>query len=471
MKQPSRVLPHNLDAEASVLGGIFLRNEVLTLLSALEVEHFYGPKHQAVFMAMRNLEYKATPIDPVTVENELLRLNKLDAVGGLAFLGELALRVPSIDNVIHYAEIVMGHHDTRCAAVVAGDLLDACYVAIEPEERIELVEQAISKLTNLKSRRADTARTVGDLMLAELRTITKDLDAIERGEKIVMGMPSGITRIDHRLGGHPIGQVTVFMGGPGHGKSTYLGQSAAAVSSMDDMAMIYSFEDAAEYWAQRGLAQESGVSTEDIAARRFNGDRATITALFSAANRAKHRKEFVQMASGWTVDDVIADVCARRRRIQSQLGGRKRRCAVYIDYIQVMRFVFGKNGIDKRHDAIKYAMDRLQWLAQGCGSDDPEDRYAVIAASQVKPEVAKERRAPTKDDWVDGSAIVTVPKLVLGLNRPNTYDPDIDPTTGEVRVLKRNQGDPDLKVSVVIDLRIHTMRDATDPTPQYPRLA
>src|SRR5678816_616129 len=101
-----RQKPHNLDAEASVLGGIFLRNEVLAQLDTLEVEDFYSPKHQAVFTAMRNLEATAKPIDPVTVEAELQRQGKLETVGGLAFLGELALRVPSADNVIHYAEIV-----------------------------------------------------------------------------------------------------------------------------------------------------------------------------------------------------------------------------------------------------------------------------------------------------------------------------------------------------------------------------
>src|SRR5262245_26596993 len=85
----ARVTPHNLDAEASILGGIFLRNEVLSQLDTLEVEDFYSPKHQAVFQAMRNLEATAKPIDPVTVVAELERVGKAEAVGGLGFLSEL----------------------------------------------------------------------------------------------------------------------------------------------------------------------------------------------------------------------------------------------------------------------------------------------------------------------------------------------------------------------------------------------
>src|SRR5690349_12484922 len=98
--QGKRVLPHNLDAEGSVLGGILLRNDVLTSLDTLEVDDFYDPRHKAVFAAMRNLEAVSRPIDVVTLEAELEKTGKLDAIGGVAFLGELVLRVPTPENVI-----------------------------------------------------------------------------------------------------------------------------------------------------------------------------------------------------------------------------------------------------------------------------------------------------------------------------------------------------------------------------------
>src|ERR1051325_7423073 len=113
MTQGKRVLPHNLDAEASVLGGILLRNDVLSQLDTLEVDDFYDPRHKAVFGARRNLEAVAKPMDVVTVEAELDKVGKLDAIGGVAFLGELALRVPTADNVVHYAQIVSDAHAAR----------------------------------------------------------------------------------------------------------------------------------------------------------------------------------------------------------------------------------------------------------------------------------------------------------------------------------------------------------------------
>src|SRR5688572_3029099 len=123
----ARQLPHNLDAEASVLGGIFLRNDVLSQLDTLEVEDFYSPKHQAVFQAMRNLESAAKPVDPVTVQDELTRIGRLEAVGGLSFLLELTLRVPSVENVIHYAAIIQDKHAAAKVMRAASEILEKGY--------------------------------------------------------------------------------------------------------------------------------------------------------------------------------------------------------------------------------------------------------------------------------------------------------------------------------------------------------
>src|SRR6516162_390779 len=95
MSRDRRVLPHSIDAEASVLGGILLRNELLAQLDTLEIE----------------------------VE----KLGKLEAIGGVAFLGELALRVPTADNVLAYTEIVQDKHQARKLMLASGEILDRGY--------------------------------------------------------------------------------------------------------------------------------------------------------------------------------------------------------------------------------------------------------------------------------------------------------------------------------------------------------
>src|SRR3954469_918715 len=122
MARDRRVLPHNIDAEASILGGIIFRNEVLLQLEPRETNDFYDHKHKVVFEAIRNLEATAKPIDVVTIENEVEKAGKLDAIGGIAFLGELALRVPTVDNVVAYSNIVRDHSQARKLILAASEI-------------------------------------------------------------------------------------------------------------------------------------------------------------------------------------------------------------------------------------------------------------------------------------------------------------------------------------------------------------
>ncbi len=132
-----RALPQNVDAEASVLGGVILKNEVLEQLSTLETDDFFALKHKIVWQAIRNLETANKPIDVVTLEVEIENVGKLDAIGGVAFLGELTLRVPTVDNVVAYAELVRRAARNRQAILTLASALDRAKTwKHEPEEMI-----------------------------------------------------------------------------------------------------------------------------------------------------------------------------------------------------------------------------------------------------------------------------------------------------------------------------------------------
>lgn len=93
-------------AEASLLGGILIRPDTLDQLGDLRPEHFYDLRHKAVYGAILALTAASSPIDHTTVESQLAAHEQLEAVGGPAFIGELALHVPTPDNVVEYAKLV-----------------------------------------------------------------------------------------------------------------------------------------------------------------------------------------------------------------------------------------------------------------------------------------------------------------------------------------------------------------------------
>lgn len=460
-------IPHDLAAEEAVLGGILVDNKTLSLLPRLEVEDFYSPKNQALFQAMRNLEYRAEPIDLVTLEGELERMGRLEAARDA--IANAVIRYTSAANTVHHAAILTAHRVSR-------DVAKACSAIIEDIQTGNLegddaVRVAMQYLMSIASRKPDPGRSVGDLIADELDSIERDVIAVSEGRQLDIGVSTGIALLDRNTGGYPVGSVSAVLGATGHGKSTLLGNGARASAAQGDLALVYSFEDPKKFWGQRGLAQESGVPTEIIVRRQdlhTAGGRSNLQRLFESRAKAAKRTEIVIPAAQWSADEVIRDVQSRRAK-DAATHGRKRRCSVWVDYVQVMRLEVHRNG--NREQGIAHAMDRLSWLAQGCGSSDRADECAVVAASQVKQSVIDERRAPRLNDGADSFSIAKVCKFMVGINRPSKYDDQADAKSGRIDVLKRNQGDDEVFADVELDLATHSIRERQtsnrEPPPYY----
>ena len=209
-----RVLPHNLDAEASVLGGILLRNEVLTNLDVLEVDDFYDPRHKAVFAAMRNLEATAKPIDLVTLEAELDKAGKLEPIGGVAFLGELALRVPTVDNVTHYADIVSDKHAARKLMLASSEVAARGYEDYGDVK--DYLDEAEAKIFEATQRR-DKA---GPERMKELiKKVFSSLDERFNSPDGITGVPTGFTDLDLRTAGLQPTELIILAARPAMGSS------------------------------------------------------------------------------------------------------------------------------------------------------------------------------------------------------------------------------------------------------------
>jgi len=145
----SERLPKHLDAEASILGGIILQNDVLERIDTLDVDDFFDHRHKVVFQAIRNLHSESTPIDVVTLEKAIEQTGKLDAVGGIAFLGELAARVPTPDNIVTYAQIVQQASKNRRAIIVLSDAVERALTW--PHEPSELIAEVTGELQRIDS--------------------------------------------------------------------------------------------------------------------------------------------------------------------------------------------------------------------------------------------------------------------------------------------------------------------------------
>ena len=145
-----RHLPHKLELEQSVIGGVIVEPNALALLDTIEPRDFYDHRHVAVWSAIRNLESAGTPIDVLTLESELERMGKLDAAGGIAYLGICASSVPIVANVIEYARQVQSLATQRKLMEITSKATERSYEY--GDDVRELIGETIRDLQDLDER-------------------------------------------------------------------------------------------------------------------------------------------------------------------------------------------------------------------------------------------------------------------------------------------------------------------------------
>ena len=144
-RSTQRVPPHNLDAEASLLGAMLLSREAVgvALERGVRSEEFYKPSHQNIFDAIRSLNTAGEPVDPVTVADELRRAGMLESAGGLDLLLSLQNTTPAITSADRYAKIVRDTARLRRLIAAAADIAEIAYN--EPDDVDKALDEAESR--------------------------------------------------------------------------------------------------------------------------------------------------------------------------------------------------------------------------------------------------------------------------------------------------------------------------------------
>ncbi len=209
-----RIPPHNLDAEASLLGAMLLSaGAVASAIEGVSRDDFYKPAHGHIFEAITSLYGAGEPIDPVTVAEELRRANLLDAIGGSTVLVDLQATTPAISNAGGYAHIIEEHALLRRLIGVAGEIAELGYSL--PDDVTKAVDRAEAMVYDVAQRRvADTVAPIHDLLEVSLSRLEQLYD---RGEAIT-GLPTGYNDLDELLSGLQPSSLVVVGARPSTGK-------------------------------------------------------------------------------------------------------------------------------------------------------------------------------------------------------------------------------------------------------------
>lgn len=251
-------VPQSREAEEAVLGSVMINPNALYDLSFLHTHHFYIHRNGWIWAVYVALDLRRTPIDPVTVADELERRGQLQEVGGRAYLTSLLNQVPSSLNAEAYGRIVEAKAARRAMIQAANNIAVLAYDESKPIETcISTAAEETAGLEILNN--SSNFVNLGDL----LSNVYDEVEQRSKDPKEVWGLSTGLPKFDKKTGGLQLGELVYVAGSPGVGK-TWLDLSWAMELGKQEPGALISLEMKRNSIGRRVLSGVTGVSTRDM---------------------------------------------------------------------------------------------------------------------------------------------------------------------------------------------------------------
>jgi len=418
-----RPLPHNLDAERSVLGAVLLDNHMLNAaVEKLRADDFFLDQHRRVFQQMIVLGEAQKAIDLVTLTDELHRKGELEAAGGAAYLAQLVDGVPRVSNVDHYARIVK-------EKAVLRNLIHATYAiqqqALEAEEDADaILDRAESSIFQL----AEDRIRAGFVGVKEL--VRENFDRLERifteGRRIT-GLATGYQQLDNLTSGLQPSELIILASRPSIGKTALALNIAENVAlNAKEPAAIFSLEMSKESLLLRLLASHARINAHKFRTGHLSRDdwRKMTESLGSLAE-----------APLWIDDSgsiTVVEIGAKARRLKRDKG----LSLVVVDYLQL---VSARGRFGNRNEEVTSITRGLKGLAK-------ELKVPLLVLSQLTRAPEREDRRPQLADLRESGAIEQDSDVVMFIHRPKAYSTEEAPeerAKAEIIIAKQRNGPTD----------------------------
>ncbi|MBQ6374354.1 MAG: replicative DNA helicase [Clostridia bacterium] len=415
----ARVMPSHPESERSVLGSMLRSADAaLIALESLTPEDFYDPANREIFSAMRYMSSSSRPIDLVTLDEELTRRGKLDAVGGAPYLVELSQSVPSSSNVQAYIRIVDEKSTLRKLIGVAENILQDCFTGqAETQDILQVAEKAIYDITMRKG--GEELQRIQPVLVSTFEKI----ELLVKNNGRIEGVPTGYAELDDLLTGLHPGELILVAGRPAMGK-TSLGMNFienAAIRARKKAA-VFSLEMPAEQLAMRMLCTEARVNMQNV--RRGVVSDEEWGKLCDALVSIGPASIFIDTTPGLTVPELRSK--ARRLQLENGLD------VIMIDYLSLMS---GTGKTNSRQEEVSQISRMLKGLAIELG-------VPVIALQQLsRAPTGRSNHRPQLSDIRESGAIEQDADVVMFIHREEYYDPETpEKGVAEIIIAKQRNG-------------------------------
>jgi replicative DNA helicase len=417
----SRIPPHSLEAEESVLGAILLdENAINTALERLKADDFYRSANRAIFQAMTNLIERREPIDAVTLSQELKTMSLLEQSGGIDNINRLASLVPSAANIGYYADTVKEMSVRRKVIHESSKSIEQAFQI--DSDFAEFIDQTEQRILGVSDSRVDQRFfKVGDIVQDSIKTIEYLYDRKEA----VTGIPSGFKDLDQMTAGLQSSDLVIIAARPAMGKTSLALSVAQWVGIHKNIpTAIFSLEMSKEQLVLRMLCSEARVENTKVRTGRL-GER-DFPKLVDAASKLAEAPIYIDDTPAAAVSEVRAK--ARRLSREAKLG------LIVIDYLQLMKSpMYSKS----REQEIADISRSLKALAK-------ELNIPVIALSQLNRSVEQRTdKRPLMSDLRESGAIEQDADIIVFIYREEVYNEqpeEKDKGVAELIIAKHRSG-------------------------------
>ncbi len=406
ISEQGKLPPQATDLEEAVLGALMLEQDALNaVIDILKPEFFYRQSHQMIYTSICRLFAASSPVDILTVTNDLKSKGELDIVGGAYFISQLTNRVASSANIEYHSRIIAQKYIQRELIRIASEIQREAYE--DTTDVLELLDKTESSLMTIgeKNFRSDYSD-----MQSLIREAIGEIEAAKEYEAGLSGVPSGFTQLDRVTAGWQKSNLIILAARPSMGKTAFALSMARNIAvDFKKSVAFFSLEMSAVELVMRLISSETQLtsdklkkgSLEDYEWEQLN---AKISTLIDAPL-------YIDDTPALTIFELRAKCRRLKQKHDIQM--------IFIDYLQLMQGSAEARG--NREQEISTISRQLKALAK-------ELRIPVLALSQLSRAV--ETRGGTKkpilSDLRESGAIEQDADIVMFIYRPEYYKLDSD---------------------------------------------
>ncbi len=417
--------PHSLEAEQSILGGLLLDNEAADRVGDVVGEDdFYSDAHRLIFRHVNLLGAEGKAVDVVTLSESLASIEKLDYVGGLAYLGALVQNVPTAANIRHYANIVRERSILRQLAATAGEIADTAYNPMGRSAKTVLdeAEAKVLHIAEQGARGAQNFQRLGTLLTGVVDRIETLYNRDDPSD--VTGVGTGYTDLDRITSGLQEGDLIIVAGRPSMGKTSLalnIGEHVALTLKLP--VAVFSMEMGASQLALRMIGSVGKLDQHKLRTGRLGPD--DWERLSSALGRLSEAPMMIDETPALNAIEIRS----RARRLAKQYG---KLGLVIVDYIQLMQ---ASTSGENRATEISEISRALKSLAK-------ELKVPVMALSQLNRSLEQRpNKRPVMSDLRESGALEQDADVIFFIYRDEVYNPETqEKGVAEIIIGKQRNG-------------------------------